>query len=73
MPYFEPSRPIPDSLPPPKEAISLEIIPSLIPTISYSKASETRHTLPVSRVQMYEAKPTSMSLAIASFSVSNLN
>ena len=45
MPYFEPSRPNPDCFIPPKGAISVEIIPVLIPTIPYSKASATLHTL----------------------------
>ena len=50
MPYFEPSRPIPDSLTPPKGATSFEMIPSLTPTIPYSRPSETRHTRPTSRL-----------------------
>ena len=36
MPYFDPSRPIPDSLTPPNGATSFEMIPSLTPTIPYS-------------------------------------
>src|SRR6185312_7373593 len=42
MPYFEPSRPMPDSFIPPKGATSVEMNPVLIPTIPYSSASETR-------------------------------
>ena len=33
MPYFEPSRPMPDSLTPPNGATSVEMNPVLIPTI----------------------------------------
>ena len=45
MPYFDPSRPKPDCFIPPKGAISVEIIPVLIQTIPYSRASATRQTL----------------------------
>src|SRR5262249_62340985 len=44
MPYFEPSRPRPDSFTPPNGAPSVEIRPVLIPTIPYSRASATRQT-----------------------------
>src|SRR4026207_1532288 len=33
MPYFEPSRPIPDSLTPPNGATSVEMMPVLMPTM----------------------------------------
>lgn len=49
MPYLEPSRPMPDSLTPPKGATSVEIIPSLMPTMPYSSASATRQIRPMSR------------------------
>src|SRR4051794_13978865 len=49
MPYLEPSRPMPDSLTPPKGATSVEITPVLMPRIPYSSASDTRHTRPTSR------------------------
>ncbi len=49
IPYFEPSRPIPDSLTPPKGATSVEMMPVLTPTIPLSSASATRHTRPRSR------------------------
>src|SRR5262249_54763477 len=42
MPYFEPSRPMPLSFMPPKGAISVEMMPSLMPTMPYSSASATR-------------------------------
>ena len=42
-PYFEPSRPMPDSFIPPKGATSVEMKPVLIPTMPYSSASDTRH------------------------------
>src|SRR5271165_2227208 len=42
MPYFEPSRPMPLSFMPPKGAISVEMMPSLMPTMPYSRASATR-------------------------------
>ena len=38
IPYFEPSRPMPDSLTPPNGAISVEMKPVLMPTIPYSSA-----------------------------------
>jgi hypothetical protein len=41
MPYFEPSRPMPLSFMPPKGAISVEMRPSLMPTMPYSGASAT--------------------------------
>jgi len=49
-PYFEPSRPIPDSFIPPNGATSVEMIPVLTPRIPYSSASETRQTRPRSRL-----------------------
>src|SRR5687768_15896655 len=49
MPYFEPSRPMPDSFIPPNGATSVEISPVLTPTMPYSSASATRHTRPMSR------------------------
>jgi hypothetical protein len=39
MPYFEPSRPMPLSFMPPKGAISVEMMPSLMPTMPYSPRS----------------------------------
>ncbi len=42
MPYFEPSRPMPDSFMPPNGATSVEIMPVLMPTMPYSSASATR-------------------------------
>ena len=36
MPYLEPSRPMPLSFMPPKGAISVEMMPSLMPTMPYS-------------------------------------
>ena len=50
MPYFEPSRPMPDSLTPPNGATSVEMKPVLMPTIPYSSASETRQMRPRSRL-----------------------
>ena len=50
MPYFEPSRPMPDSFIPPNGATSVEMNPVLIPTIPYSSPSETRQTRPMSRL-----------------------
>lgn len=41
-PWREPSRPIPDSLIPPKGAISVEMSPVLTPTIPYWSPSATR-------------------------------
>src|SRR5471032_2490805 len=49
-PYFDPSRPRPDCLTPPKGATSVDMIPSLIPTMPVSSASATRHARPRSRV-----------------------
>jgi hypothetical protein len=46
MPYFEPSRPMPLSFMPPKGAISVEMMPSLMPTMPYSSASATRQMRP---------------------------
>ena len=50
MPYFEPSRPMPDSLTPPNGATSVEMMPVLMPTMPYSSASATRQTRPMSRL-----------------------
>jgi hypothetical protein len=47
MPYFEPSRPMPLSFIPPKGAISVEMRPSLMPTMPYSRASATRQMRPM--------------------------
>src|SRR5579883_1851252 len=49
MPYFEPSRPMPLSFMPPNGAISVEMMPSLMPTMPYSSASATRQMRPMSR------------------------
>src|SRR5262249_23520271 len=50
IPYFDPSRPIPDCFTPPNGATSVEMIPSLIPTIPYSSPSATRQIRPISRL-----------------------
>src|SRR5579871_5807565 len=50
MPYLEPSRPMPLSLTPPKGAISVEMMPSLMPTMPYSSASAARQMRPMSRL-----------------------
>ena len=50
MPYFEPSRPMPDSLMPPKGATSVEITPVLMPRIPYSSPSDTRQIRAMSRL-----------------------
>ncbi len=42
IPYFDPSRPMPDCFMPPKGAISLAIMPVLTPTMPASSASATR-------------------------------
>ena len=49
MPYFEPSRPMPDSFMPPNGATSVETTPVLMPRIPYSSASETRQMRAMSR------------------------
>src|SRR6185295_17145415 len=49
MPYFEPSRPMPDSFMPPNGATSVEMMPSLTPTMPYSSPSSTRKIRPTSR------------------------
>jgi len=49
IPYFEPSRPSPDSFTPPNGATSVEINPVLIPTIPYSSPSATRQIRAMSR------------------------
>ncbi len=41
MPYFEPSRPSPDCLTPPKGATSVVMRPVLMPTMPYSRPSAT--------------------------------
>ena len=46
MPYLEPSRPRPEDLIPPNGATSVEISPSLIPTMPYSRASLMRQARP---------------------------
>jgi hypothetical protein len=48
MPYFEPSRPMPLSFMPPNGAISVEMMPSLMPTMSYSSAPATCQIRPMS-------------------------
>src|SRR5437762_3982914 len=48
-PYFDPSRPMPDSLTPPNGATSVEMMPVLIPMMPYSSASATRQMRPTSR------------------------
>ena len=50
MPYFEPSRPVPDSFMPPKGATSVEMMPVLMPMMPYSTCSATRYTRPMSRL-----------------------
>src|SRR5205085_11193593 len=50
IPYLEPSRPIPDSFTPPNGATSVEMMPTLIPTMPDSSPSATRHTRPMSRL-----------------------
>jgi hypothetical protein len=42
MPWRDPSRPSPDCLTPPKGTCSVAMMPTLMPTIPYSKASLTR-------------------------------
>ncbi len=42
MPYFELSRPTPLTFMPPNGAISVKMMPSLMPTMLYSSASATR-------------------------------
>ena len=54
MPYFEPSRPMPDSFIPPKGATSVEMNPVLIPTIPYSSASDTRQMRPFTEIPVDE-------------------
>lgn len=49
IPYFPPSRPIPDSFTPPKGTLSPAIIPVLTPMIPYSSASDTLHMRLISR------------------------
>lgn len=44
MPYFEPSRPMPEAFMPPKGATSVEMRPVLMPTMPYSSAPPTRQT-----------------------------
>jgi hypothetical protein len=47
---FEPSRPIPLSFMAPKGAISVKMMPSLMPTMPYSRPSATRQMRPMSRL-----------------------
>src|SRR5438093_5322509 len=49
IPYFDPSRPRPDSFMPPNGATSVEMMPVLMPTMPYSSASATRQMRPTSR------------------------
>src|SRR5215475_8165594 len=49
IPYFDPSRPSPDSFTPPNGATSVEMRPVFTPTMPYSRASATRHTRAMSR------------------------
>src|SRR5687767_2620970 len=49
-PYLEPSRPRPDCLRPPKGATSVEMMPTLAPTIPVSICSATRKIRPTSRL-----------------------
>src|SRR5436309_198804 len=46
IPYFEPSRPMPDSLTPPNGATSVEMKPVFSATIPASSASPTRQARP---------------------------
>jgi hypothetical protein len=48
MPYFEPSWPMPLSFMPPNGAISVEMRPSLMPTLPYSRSSARRQMRPMS-------------------------
>ena len=50
MPYFEPSRPMPLSFMPPNGAISVEMMPSLMPTMPYASPSATRQMRPMSQL-----------------------
>lgn len=50
MPFGPPSRPRPDCLIPPNGATSVEITPSLTPTMPTSNFSATRQTRPMSRL-----------------------
>ena len=49
MPYFDPSRPMPDCFTPPKGATSVENTPVLTATIPASSPSATRKIRPMSR------------------------
>src|SRR5262249_14895326 len=44
IPHLSPSRPRPDSCTPPNGATSVEMMPVLMPTMPYSRASATRQT-----------------------------
>lgn len=53
MPWREPSRPIPDSLMPPKGATSVEIIPVLTPTDAVLEGlAHPHHSLGIARVEV---------------------
>jgi len=47
MTYIEPSRPMPLSFTPPKGAISVEMMPSSMPTMPCSRRSATRQMRPM--------------------------
>src|SRR5947209_2767316 len=49
IPYLEPSRPRPEAFIPPNGATAVETMPSLTPTMPYSRASLTRKMRPTSR------------------------
>src|SRR5262249_52203750 len=49
MPYFDPSRPMPDSFTPPNGATSVEMMPVLMPPMPYPSASAPRQMRPTSR------------------------
>src|SRR5438045_8826890 len=72
MPYFDPSRPRPDSLTPPNGATSVEMMQAVMPTMPYSSASAARQIRPMSRPQKYDASRNSVSLASAIASAASL-
>jgi hypothetical protein len=51
MPYFEPSRPMPLFFMPPNGAISVELMPSLMPTMPYSRAGDAPDVADVAAVK----------------------
>jgi hypothetical protein len=56
MPYFEPSRPMPLSFMPPKGATSVEMMPSLMPTMPYLRSHQTSsHSLRTSALASMSA------------------